>query len=115
VTLTASLKSKEGENESKLFFYDAEADHKEERYAGGHPIIGVKDSWQISTEHEKQSGVWILDKPVQVKEGDQITVSLGNVMVASARLSVSPFAGEDPLESGHGELIRNALEKDELR
>src|SRR5207244_1688283 len=62
VALTARLKSKDSDKEPKLTFADAEADHKKERYASGRPILGVKDQWQLSPDHEKQSAVWLLDK-----------------------------------------------------
>src|SRR6266404_1643706 len=114
VALTARLKSNDADKEAKLTFYDAEADHKKERYASGRPILGVKDQWQLSPEHEKQSAVWLLDKPFRAKQGDQLIVSLGNVMVSSVRVSVSPFAGEDPLESGASEPLRKALQKTRL-
>ncbi len=110
IALTASLKSKDADQETKLAFYDAEADQKEERYAGGRPILGVKDAWKISTEHEKQTAIWLLDKPFQAKAGDTLVVSLGKGTVASARVSVSPFAGEEPLESGASKALRRAIE-----
>jgi hypothetical protein len=109
VALSATLKAKADAKPAKLVFFDAEADHKEERYANGHPIIGVKDMWRISTDHDHQFGVWLLDKPVQVKDGAELTVELGNLAVASARVSVSPFSFDDPLKAGGGELLQNAL------
>src|SRR5205809_742444 len=110
VALTARLKSSDSDKETKLTFYDAEADHKKEQYASGRPILGVKDQWQLSPDHEKQSAVWLLDKPFQAKQGDELIVSLGNVMANSVRVSVTPFAGEDPLESGASERLRKTLQ-----
>src|SRR5205823_4902162 len=110
IALTASLKLKDTDQDTKLAFYDAEADHKEERYAGGRPIVGVRDSWKISTEHEKQTAVWLLDKPFLAKAGDELVVSLGKATLHSARVSLSPFAGEEPLEAGLGPKLRRALE-----
>jgi len=111
ITLTANLKAKGAEQESKLAFYAADADFKEERYSGGRAIVGIKDSWQISTEHDKQSAVWLLDKPTPVHEGDELTINLGNANIASARVSISPFPGEEPLESGKGELLLKSFSK----
>src|SRR5262249_52409534 len=48
VAIAASLKQREGK-ESRLSIYFGDADHKQERFANGAAIIGVKDSWQIST------------------------------------------------------------------
>jgi hypothetical protein len=111
ILLKASLKSTNTDQEIKLAFYDAEADHKEERYANGRPILGVKDAWKISTDYEKQTAVWLLENPFQGKAGDELVVNLGNVPLHSVRVSLSPFAGEGPLESGLGALLRRALEK----
>jgi hypothetical protein len=92
IAMSATLKTKADDKGAKLSFYDAEADHKEERYASGSPILGVKDLWQISTDHEQQAGVWLLDKPVHVRDAAELVVDLGNLAVASARVSISPLA-----------------------
>ena len=75
----------------------------------GLPVIGVTDRWQISTNDEHQTAVWLLEKPVQAKAGDAVVVSLGNAAVASARLSVSPFPAAEPLDAGLGGPLRKAL------
>ncbi len=110
LALSAALKAKDGQ-EIKLPFYFAEADHKEERYANGLPIIGVKDLWQTSADHEEQNAVWLLNKPVPISEGDALVVNLGNLAVASARVSVSPFAASDPMKAGIGQPLMKALVK----
>ena len=111
VSLAASLKSQGASKETKLAFYAADADQKEERYANGFAILGVKDVWQISTDHGHQFAVWLLDKPIRAKPGDALVVELGNLAVASVRVSVSPFAAEDPLRAGVGEPLKKALAK----
>ena len=110
ITLAATLKAKEGK-ERKLPIYFADADHKQERYANGFIILGVKDVWQISTDHGHQTAVWLLDKPLQAKEGDALAINLGNLAVTSARVSLSPFAAQDPLMAGLGAPLRKALAK----
>jgi hypothetical protein len=110
VALKASLQSHGADNETKLTFYDAEANYKEERYAGGRALIGVKDAWQISAEHDKQFAVWLLEKPFRAHARDELTINLGNVALSSARVSVTPLAGEEPLESGGGEKMKKCLE-----
>jgi hypothetical protein len=111
IALAASIKSADANKASKLSFYDAEADHKQERYVNGFAVIGVKDMWQISPDHEQQVAVWILDKPVEVKNGDALVVDFGNLAVASARVAISPFVAGNPLKAGIGEPLRKALEK----
>jgi hypothetical protein len=109
IAMSATLKSKTDAKPAKLSFFDAEADYKEERYANGHPLVGVKDMWKISTDHEHQSAIWLLDKPVQVKDGAELVVDLGNLAVASARVSVSPFSSDDPLKAGAGDALQKVL------
>jgi hypothetical protein len=107
IALAASLRS--AGKETKLSLHFGEADQKEERYAMSLPIIGVTDLWQITTNDEPQTAVWLLDKPVQAKAGDALVVSLGNAAVASARVSVTPFPAADPLQAGLGGPLRKAL------
>ena len=108
VGLTASVKRQDGK-ESKIPFYFAEANYKQERYVNGAPIVGVKDLWQISTEHAEQTAVWLLEKPLQVADGDVLIIALGNLAVASVRVSVSPFSAQDPLQAGLGPPLLSAL------
>src|SRR5262249_53778702 len=70
-----------------------------------------KDSWRLSTEQRKQFAVWLLKKPIPVKQGDRLIINPGNGMFGSMRVSVSPFGSEDPLEAGGGEALRKALGK----
>jgi hypothetical protein len=109
-TVAASLKSK-GVKDKKLTFYFGDADQKEERYSNGSPILGVTDLWQISTEADLQTAVWLLDKPIQVHDGDSLALNLGNAAVATVRVSITPFAAHEPLRSGIGESLRKALAK----
>jgi hypothetical protein len=104
---SASLRS--GGKETKLPFHFGEADQEEERYAMSLPIIGVTDLWQITTNDERQTAVWLLQKPVQAKAGDVLVVSLGNAAVASARVSATPFPSAEPLQAGLGKPMRLAL------
>lgn len=107
-TLAASLKSRNAKDK-KLAFYFADADHKEERYSMGLPILGVTDLWQISTEADLQTAVWLLNKPVPVRDGDSLVINLGNAAVASARISITPFPDRQVLHCGIGEPLRKAL------
>src|SRR5207248_11270897 len=44
-----------------------------------------------------------------VKDRAELLVDLGNLAVASARVSVAPFASDDPLKAGGGERLQKAL------
>ena len=107
VAVTASLHS-DGKDQ-RLPFYFGEADHEEPRYSMSLPIIGVTDLWQISTEHDRQTAVWLLDKPLQVRAGERLVVDLGSAAVASARVSITPFAAGEPLKAGLDASGRTAL------
>lgn len=106
--VTNAAKAKETKGK-KLAFYFGDADHKEDRYSMGLPILGVTDRWQISTDADLQTAVWLLDKPVQVHDGDSLLINLSNAAVASVRISITPFAAREPLRSGIGEPLRKAL------
>jgi hypothetical protein len=96
VQLSASLKRAGEKKETKLTFYHADADHKEPRYANGYEILGIKDTWKLARDHgkEKQTGVWLLDPPVQVKAGDTLVLSIKTNAIGCLRVSVSPLAME---------------------
>jgi hypothetical protein len=113
VTLTAMIKDADGK-EKKVPFYFADADAKRERYANGDSILGIKDVWQISTDHGKQMGIWVLEKPIHVEGGTVLTVDIGNLAVAAARVSVSPFAELDPLQSGGSADLQKAVSQKTL-
>jgi hypothetical protein len=111
LSLSASLSSTVADKERKLSFYHADADHKTERYANGHLVLGVKDRWQISKEHDEQTAVWLLEKPVQVVSNASLIIDLGGFAVSVVRVSVSPFAAAEPLEAGIGMPLLKAMGK----
>jgi hypothetical protein len=105
-----ALKRK-GAKEKKVGFYFGEADHKRERYSMGLPIIGVTDGWKISTETRRQTAVWLLEKPMQARTGDSLSLSLNvsNIPLSSIRVSVTPFPAPEPLRAGGGDALSKAL------
>jgi hypothetical protein len=109
VVLSARFKAAGASKEVKLAFAHAEADHKRERYANGFAIIGVKERWELTSEDERQTAVWLLDQPFPAREGDILTIDIGRPVLVSARLSVSPFAAAEPLEAGVGAPLFEAL------
>ena len=111
LTLAARLKFPGSDAETKLAFCCAEADHETRRYANGHPVLGVRDRWQLSPYHQHQTAVWLLDKPLQIQSPASLEVDLGDVHAASARLSLSPFGAAQPFDAGNGEVLARALGK----
>ncbi len=116
IQLSASLKRAGEKKETKLAFYHADADRKEPRYANGFEIIGIKDVWKVSREHakEKQTGVWLLDPPMQVKDGDTLVVTLKTNLLGCLRVSVSPIVpsrsrdNETPIDQIDQSLLTSA-------
>ena len=96
VQLSATLQHAGTTNVTRLAFYHADADHKEPRYANGFEIIGIRDTWKVARDHaqEKQTGIWLLDPPLQVTDGDTLAVTLKTNLLGCIRVSVSPFAVE---------------------
>jgi hypothetical protein len=113
LSLSAALKRPGEEKETKLSFYHAEADLKEERYSNGYAILGVKDSWKTSARHSQspQTAVWLLDPPVRGTDGDLLELSFGNSAVGCLRVSWTPFAAQDPLRSGSVKTLRKESSK----
>ncbi|MDB6028298.1 MAG: Protein of unknown function (DUF1553)/Protein of unknown function (DUF1549)/Planctomycete [Verrucomicrobiales bacterium] len=113
LTLAATLKTNGGE--AKLSFFYADADYKEPRYSMGVPNLGVKDAWPISPQHDSQTAVWILEKPLVISGSNTLVLNLGNAALVSVRASVSPFAAIEPLNAGGGEPLRKALSQSTSR
>ena len=113
ISLSASLKTEGNETAKRLSFFHAAANYKEDRYTNGFAVVGLKDAWRTSKEHQKspQTAVWLLDKPIQVEAGDSLVLTLRKNEVGCLRVLLTPFAAQDPLKSGGGERLRKALSK----
>jgi hypothetical protein len=111
MSLKGVLKRAGSDDEEKLQFDFADADHKTERYAGSNRIIGIRDRWQLSPYHGHQTAVWILSKPIHLEAGATLKLQLGGFAVASVRAAISPFAALDPLKAGGGTPLLGSLEK----
>ena len=99
VHLSASIKRAGEKKETKLDFYHADADHKEPRYDNGFEVIDIKDSWKLDRNlaQQKQTGVWLLNPPLQVKDGDLLILSIKSNLLGCIRASVSPLAANPAL------------------
>lgn len=78
----------------------ADSATKEPRYANGADILGIRDVWRTSAAKAKeaQTGVFLLDRPILLAEGDEFIVQLNDNMAGAVRVSISPFA--PPLGDG---------------
>jgi hypothetical protein len=111
VQLSASVKSAKAGKETPLAIFDADADHKELRYANGFSLIGVKDGWRTAAGQadHAQTSVWLLDQPVKLAEGDRLLITVRSDNLGCVRLSVSPLAALDPRQPVASDAFRQAL------
>ena len=111
VALTARLENPEGGRGTPLRFYDADADHKEDHYANGAAVVGVRNQWTTAIAYRRspQTAVWLLDPPLSVSQTATLVVSLGGTAVGRARLSLAPFAPADARQAEDGGALAKAL------
>jgi len=115
--LSAEIRPADGSRPRPLTFRAADADRAAPRYRNGAEILGVRDAWRIDAALNDAArpltGVWLLDSPVTLREGDTLAVRLLDSRAARAKISVSPFAPEDLKKSAFGDDFRAALERDD--
>ncbi len=106
ITLSATLQRGNAARGEALTFAAAEADQKEERFANGYAMLGLKGGWTTARAgvRTRQTAVWLLEKPTQVGVGDTLTVRLGKGTPGCVRISITPFAALDPMRAGAGAL-----------
>ncbi len=107
VTLAATL-NVDGKDQ-KLAFHYADADNHQVLYDFGLPVLGVRDMWRVSTNHGLQTAICLLDKPVRVNAAGKLTLAFAEAELESVRISVSPFAAEDPLQAGADAALRSTI------
>ena len=68
----------------------------EPRYSDGFETIGIRDGWKISdTQGVEREGTYVLEQPVQLKEGDSITVHLGENHFGAVQTELSALVLDD--------------------
>lgn len=92
--ISATLARKNSKKPVALEFRHAEANLKEPRYAAGEEVIGIQGGWKTSEEKHTSvhEGIWWLDTPQAVTDGDLLTVKIDGNLAGCVRVSVSPFA-----------------------
>jgi hypothetical protein len=111
IVFDASLKRNGQPSAQPLPYSVSDADHKKDHFFNGESLPGLSPGWIIAEEDatNHQSAVWLLAHPVQVSEGDSLVLRFRPHKAACLRISVTPFAGVDPLLSGADESLRRAL------
>ena len=75
------------------------------RYKEGEEARGIATGWKIPESPEGNFGVWLPEAPVSLAEGETIVLKLSSDMPARFRLSFSPLAALDPLQTGSPEML----------
>ncbi len=111
ISFKASLKRLGQPAAQSLAFSLSDADHKADHYFNGENRPGLGGGWKIAardlTNH--QSAVWLLEQPLHLSEGDSLVLRFSEHKAACLRVSVSPFAGYEPMLCGADENLRRAL------
>ncbi|MEI6534023.1 MAG: DUF1549 domain-containing protein, partial [Verrucomicrobiaceae bacterium] len=110
--IATSLLKKDAKTPEKLVFRQAEADLKEARYRNGSDIPGIKDVWMTSATgwNQPHVGVFLLEKPVKIEDGDTMTLEIAGNSAGCVRVSVSPFAPSGVRGDASLAQVRQAIE-----
>ena len=79
-----------------LAIRQADADRSLPRYFNGFAQLGVAAGWTLRNAKEPATGVWLLDAPLQIADGDTLSVQLDDHIASSLRVSFSPLAAPTP-------------------
>ncbi len=77
----------------------ADADRQDPQYSSTVQTLNLRGGWKTSSKEwdKPQTGVWVLDAPLTLVQGDTFTVTIPGNMAGVLRVSVSPFAPLKPL------------------
>jgi hypothetical protein len=111
--LAAAIVRRGTNRQESLAFRAADADRVVSRFRNGFDILGILEGWKIdeSIASVPLTGVWLLDRPVELGRGDTVRVNLSGNVAARVRVSVSPFAPGDLKHARNFETLAAALEK----
>lgn len=101
-----------GATEKNLAVLHADATAKEPRFSSTAEIIGIKTGWKTSAAEagKIQTAVYLLETPVDLREGDAFTVRLSNHSVGCLRIAVAAVAPLKPFEKDWAPQLAKALQ-----
>ena len=116
ITPTFSHRPLGTDKEKSLPIFFADADHKEAVYAGTVEKTGVTAGWKTAAKQArtKQTSVWLLDEPVDLKKGETFTVRLPNHTAGCLQISIARIAPPSPLAENWSQALISALEKNDF-
>jgi hypothetical protein len=110
IKLAATLRKKDGKTVNASF-YDAQASDLRPTYFNGHEKTGVAGQWRTSDDPTNQTACYLPSPPLLAEEGDLLEVRIESDDIGCFRLSVTPFANDDALESGGSAELASALNR----
>jgi hypothetical protein len=113
--LSANLRRKGDPQTRPLAFRAADADRAIPRYQNGFAVLGILSGWRVGASlggGRPLTGVWLLDRPTWLDEGDTLVVTLLDNAAARVRVSVSPLAPEDLKSPSAPAELANALNRE---
>lgn len=99
-----SIRSSTGQTKA-LTVLAAEAIGKRPLYRGGSEVPGLAGEWRLPKslpEGVPLESVWLIKDPTALAPGDQLVVRWSGDNMLPLRVSLSPFAALDPLDSAQG-------------
>jgi hypothetical protein len=75
----------------------ADANHHGTRYSSGAEVLGVQGAWitDAARKAEPHVGTWVLEKPIEVAEGDALIVSIASNPAGCVAVKLSPLVPDD--------------------
>jgi hypothetical protein len=112
VQIAASIQRRGGASTRVPFWY-ADADRKEDRFVNGYAVIGVRDGWKTSAAHadQPQTAVYLLEKSLDAADGDTVSIRIPKSGVGCVRVSVSPIASLKPIDPTFATNLDRDLQK----
>jgi hypothetical protein len=89
----------------KLSVLAADATAKRPLYRGGSEVPGIAGEWRLPKtlpEGMPLESVWLIKDPVALAAGDQVVVSISGDNTLPLRVSLSPLAALEPLDTAKG-------------
>ena len=108
LTFSLSIRDAKGAMK-KLSIRHAEASAKRPVFRGGEEVIGVQSEWRLPAalpEKEALRAVWVMSAPVKLNEGDKVVATLAGDNLLPVKLSLSPLAALNPLETADSKMLK---------
>ncbi len=109
----ATLTRKGASKPEPIALGDADADRAVPQYRSGFEAIGIVRGWKIDPTIASRAltGLWQPLRPIEIHEGDILTVTVGENPAARVRVSITPFGVENLKHPTGFETLAAALDQ----